>query len=184
MSNHDDTALREVLSAAEAVLAARENQMLTSEEWDALAHAVAAATQPIDGPNETFSVRESVLTRSVVPKRGTPYQHTCDQDVFEAVTHLIDELNGATFTYEEVRQTLAAIRSGPPYPYERDGISFGNRERLLPSKPRGYYREYTVRTPGERTRGARRIVCGGEPKAPEACWYSDDHYQSFRKILE
>lgn len=108
MSSADHANLLEVLHAAEAVLAARENQMLTSEEWDALAHAVAAATQPIDGPNETFSVQESVLTRSVMPKRGTPYQHTCDKDVFEAVAHAIDELNGATFTYEEVRQTLDA----------------------------------------------------------------------------
>jgi hypothetical protein len=110
MSSTDHDNLLEVLRAAEAVLAAREDQMLTSEEWDVLQHAVAAATQPVSGggPNETFSVRESVLTRSVVPKRGTPYQHTCDQDVFEAVAHAIDELNGATFTYEEVRQTLDA----------------------------------------------------------------------------
>src|SRR5262245_27860814 len=82
--------------------------MVTSEEWDALQHAVAEATQPIDGPSETFSVRESILTRSVVPKRGEPYQHTCDKDIFEAVAHAIDELHGTTFTYEEVRQTLDA----------------------------------------------------------------------------
>lgn len=84
----------------------------------------------------------------------------------------------------EARQTLANIRAGPPFPYERDGIAFGNREGLLPAKPRGYYREYTVRTPGEKTRGARRIICGGKATAPEACWYTDDHYQSFRKIVE
>ena len=84
----------------------------------------------------------------------------------------------------EARQTLANIRTGPPFPYERDGIAFGNREGLLPAKPRGYYREYTVRTPGEKTRGARRIICGGKATAPEACWYTDDHYQSFRKIVE
>lgn len=83
---------------------------------------------------------------------------------------------------KEARETLANIRSGPPFPYERDGIAFGNREGVLPAKPRGYYHEYTVRTPGERTRGARRIVCGGKPTAPDACWYSDDHYRSFRKI--
>lgn len=108
MSSADRVDLLDVLRAAEAVLAARENQMLTSEEWDALAHAVAAATQPIDGPNEVFSVRESVLTRSVLPKRGTPYQHTCDKDVFESVAHAIDELNRASFTYEEIRQALDA----------------------------------------------------------------------------
>ena len=85
---------------------------------------------------------------------------------------------------KEARAPLANIRSGPPFPYERDGIAFGNRERLLPAKPRDYYHEYTVRTPGDRTRGARRIVCGGKPTSPDACWYSDDHYSSFRRILE
>ena len=85
---------------------------------------------------------------------------------------------------KEARQTLANVRAGPPFPYERDGIAFGNREQLLPAKPRGYYREYTVRTPGERSRGARRIVCGGKPASPEACWYTDDHYSSFRRIIE
>ncbi|CAG1000538.1 Guanyl-specific ribonuclease Sa [Burkholderiales bacterium] len=84
----------------------------------------------------------------------------------------------------EARETLANIRRGPPFPYERDGVSFGNRERLLPSRPRGYYREYTVRTPGERTRGARRIVCGGASTAPDACWYTGDHYRSFARIVE
>jgi len=85
---------------------------------------------------------------------------------------------------KEARQTLANIRSGPPFPYERDGIVFGNREGLLPAMSRGYYREYTVKTPGESTRGARRVICGGKPKAPDACWYTDDHYRSFRKIVE
>ena len=110
MSNHDDAALREVLSAAEAVLAARENQMLTSEEWDALEHAVAAATQPPPSTprDETFTVTENILIRAVTPARGTPYQHTCDKDVFESVAHAIDELNGASFTYEEVRQSIEA----------------------------------------------------------------------------
>ncbi|MCI0364928.1 MAG: hypothetical protein L0219_13705 [Phycisphaerales bacterium] len=110
MSNHDDAALREVLRAAEAVLAARENQMLTSEEWDTLEHAVAAATQPppITPRDETFTVTENILIRAVTPARGTPYQHTCDNDVFESVAHAIDELNGASFTYEEIRQSIQA----------------------------------------------------------------------------
>ena len=84
----------------------------------------------------------------------------------------------------EARETLRLIDAGGPFPYRRDGIVFQNRERRLPEQPRGYYREYTVKTPGVRTRGARRIVCGGKPASPDACWYSDDHYQSFRKIVE
>lgn len=76
------------------------------------------------------------------------------------------------------------IRSNGPFAYAKDGAVFGNRERLLPAKRRGYYREYTVRTPGGRDRGARRIVCGGaRPAEPEACYYSDDHYASFRRIV-
>ena len=64
-----------------------------------------------------------------------------------------------------------------------DGIVFGNREKLLPARPRGSYREYTVKTPGQGGRGARRIVCGGKPPTqPEACFYTDDHYASFRRI--
>jgi ribonuclease T1 len=84
----------------------------------------------------------------------------------------------------EARDTLAAIRRGGPYAYDRDGIVFGNRERILPAEPRGHYHEYTVRTPGAKTRGARRIICGGPKQAPDACWYTDDHYQSFRRIRE
>ncbi len=79
----------------------------------------------------------------------------------------------------EARQTLALIRSGGPFPFPRDGIVFNNREGHLPKKERGYYREYTVPTPGARDRGARRIVAGrgGE------LYYSDDHYRSFRRII-
>jgi ribonuclease T1 len=84
---------------------------------------------------------------------------------------------------EQARQTEQLIRSGGPFPYAKDGTVFGNRERLLPREKRGYYREYTVKTPGSRDRGARRIVCGGEkPAAPDACYYTADHYASFRRI--
>ena len=82
----------------------------------------------------------------------------------------------------EARTTLARIRAGGPFPYERDGVVFGNRERLLPPASRGYYHEYTVPTSGVKSRGARRIVCGGRAAALAECYYSDDHYQSFRKI--
>lgn len=85
----------------------------------------------------------------------------------------------------EAQATERLIRAGGPFPYAKDGSVFGNRERLLPRKPRGFYREYTVKTPGARNRGARRIVCGGEqPKTPEACYYTDDHYASFRRIAQ
>lgn len=83
----------------------------------------------------------------------------------------------------QAQETHRLILSGGPFPYSKDGVVFGNRERLLPSKARGYYREYTVKTPGSRDRGARRIVCGGKPPTqPEACYYTDDHYASFKRI--
>ena len=85
----------------------------------------------------------------------------------------------------EARETLQLIFRGGPFPNRRDGITFNNFEQLLPRQPRGYYREYTVATPGLSHRGARRIVCGGEPPSrPVACYYSPDHYRSFRKIRE
>jgi ribonuclease T1 len=83
----------------------------------------------------------------------------------------------------EARTVYRAIQAGESFSRAKDGAVFGNREHLLAPKPRGYYREYTVPTPGARDRGARRIVCGGEPpKPPEACFYTGDHYASFRKI--
>jgi ribonuclease T1 len=86
---------------------------------------------------------------------------------------------------EQARQTEELIRRGGPFPYAKDGTVFGNRERLLPRHKRGYYREYTVKTPGSRDRGARRIVCGGEkPSAPDACYYTADHYSSFKRIAQ
>ena len=81
---------------------------------------------------------------------------------------------------KEARDTLVLIKKKGPYPYAKDGVVFGNREARLPKQRRGYYREFTVRTPGERTRGARRIVAG----APGEYWYSDDHYATFRRIRE
>ncbi|WP_298930074.1 ribonuclease [uncultured Ramlibacter sp.] len=82
------------------------------------------------------------------------------------------------------RDTYELIRQGGPFAYDKDGTVFGNREHLLPFEKRGYYREYTVKTPGSRDRGARRIVCGGPSRAPDACYYTADHYASFRKIVE
>jgi ribonuclease T1 len=85
----------------------------------------------------------------------------------------------------EGREVMALIEAGGPFPYRRDGIVFANFEKQLPERRGGYYREYTVPTPGVRHRGARRIVCGGrETRNPDACYYTADHYRSFRKIIE
>jgi ribonuclease T1 len=80
----------------------------------------------------------------------------------------------------EARTTIALIRKGGPFPYAKDGVVFGNREGILPRQVRGYYREYTVKTPGVRTRGARRIIWG---KGGEF-YYTDDHYNHFRRVHE
>lgn len=100
----------------------------------------------------------------------------------------------------EARETLELVRKGGPFPHDRDGVVFGNFEKLLPPKNRGYYREYTVRTPGVKHRGARRVVAGGcagaardksagadgrQPPAPcdaRELYYTEDHYKSFRRI--
>ncbi|AXG97833.1 ribonuclease domain-containing protein [Deinococcus wulumuqiensis] len=83
----------------------------------------------------------------------------------------------------EGQQMLTLIGKGGPFRYSKDGVTFGNREGLLPRQARGYYREYTVKTPGESDRGARRIVCGGQPVTSTAeCYYTADHYASFRRI--
>ena len=84
----------------------------------------------------------------------------------------------------EAIHTQRLIHAGGPFPHGKDGTVFGNREQLLPRRERGFYREYTVPTPGLNHRGARRIVCGGRPATqPEACYYTADHYASFRRIV-
>ena len=85
-----------------------------------------------------------------------------------------------SFLPPEAVSTLQAIERGGPFPYDRDGTVFQNRERRLPEQPHGYYREYTVVTPGSRDRGARRIVAGGQP--PEVYYYTEDHYRTFRPV--
>ena len=80
----------------------------------------------------------------------------------------------------EGRNTLTLIKKGGPYAYQRDGVGFGNFEKLLPARARGYYSEYTVSTPGTKTRGARRIIAGKDGEF----FYTDDHYKSFKRIRE
>lgn len=83
----------------------------------------------------------------------------------------------------QAQSTHRAILAGGPFPFPQDGVVFGNRERALPVQRRGFYHEYTVATPGVRNRGARRIVCAGAvPQRPLACYYTADHYASFRRI--
>ncbi|MGA8007978.1 MAG: ribonuclease domain-containing protein [Thiomonas sp.] len=84
----------------------------------------------------------------------------------------------------QARDMLRRIYQGGPFVGDKDGVVFGNYERLLPSKHRGFYREYTVLTPGAHNRGARRIVCGGAKHHPEVCYYTHDHYASFRRIAK
>ena len=85
----------------------------------------------------------------------------------------------------EARQTQRLILSGGPFAHAKDGVVFGNFERRLPRRERGFYREYTVATPGARDRGARRIVCGGrQATLPDACYYTADHYASFQLIAQ
>lgn len=84
----------------------------------------------------------------------------------------------------EAQQTMALIRQGGPFPYDKDGSIFGNYEGVLPKQKRGYYHEYTVKTPRARNRGARRIISGGEPKTSGEYYYTSDHYKTFRRIRD
>ena len=84
----------------------------------------------------------------------------------------------------EARVTLSLIRQGGPFPYEKDGVVFGNYERRLPVQRRGYYHEYTVPTPQNRSRGARRIITGGKPPDRAEYYYTGDHYATFQRIQE
>lgn len=91
-----------------------------------------------------------------------------------------DTARWPAFLPAEARDTLALIQAGGPFPYRQDGTTFQNREHRLPERERGYYREYTVDTPGAGDRGPRRIVAGGHP--PSEFFYTDDHYGSFRRF--
>ena len=113
-----------------------------------------------------------VLTNEAQAKETSPSQSTLE-------TVALAALPG------EARATHRLVLAGGPFPNQQDGIVFGNRERILPRTARGYYREYTVATPGARHRGARRLVCGGKPpQNPDVCYYTDDHYSSFKRVVE
>ena len=117
------------------------------------------------------------LAGSVLAASAVQAKEPVPETAFAGATVALAELPA------EALQTLRLILAGGPFPYRKDGSVFGNRERALPAHPRGYYHEYTVRTPGSRDRGARRIVCGGrQPAQPKTCYYTSDHYASFKRI--
>lgn len=105
----------------------------------------------------------------------------------DAATDRIGEISARRLPREAL-DTLQLIQSRGPFPFQKDGSVFQNREKRLPARTRGYYTEYTVRTPGSRDRGARRIVAGqgatADPATSGEYWYTDDHYESFRRIVD
>ncbi len=110
---------------------------------------------------------------------------SCTAFAREPAGRLPDDTIRATALPSEARRTLALIKQGGPFPYAKDGAVFGNYEGLLPKQPRGYYHEFTVKTPGSRNRGARRLVVGGKViTSSDEFYYTADHYASFRRILE
>jgi len=122
-------------------------------------------------PVATPSVTAPGTTATMAPPPNDP---ASDGDVAAPPTDHADGLP------PEAQATLRLIASHGPFPYDRDGVVFGNFEHRLPEQPRGYYHEYTVPTPGARNRGARRIITGGDP--PRNFYYTDDHYRTFRPI--
>jgi ribonuclease T1 len=114
-----------------------------------------------------FSVLALLLAANVLAKTGTS----------------LPEIN-VTNLPPAAQKTLALIRYGGPFPFGKDGVVFGNYEGLLPKQKRGYYHEFTVKTEGTRSRGARRIIVGGEPAVSKDLYYTDDHYATFKRIKE
>lgn len=135
-----------------------------------------AAATPVDLPTATAAQGDQ---QAAGPAAGQQEQAPGAQ-----ATEVPAEINGVpTILFAELpaeaHETIALIDAGGPFPFEQDGAVFENREGLLPSRPRGYYREYTVVTPGENDRGARRIVGGAEGEL----YYTDDHYDSFSYVV-
>lgn len=124
----------------------------------------------------------SLLAVAALPARAQPASPTSPAMLL-AQGPRIDSIAVANLP-SEARATLDLIKRGGPFPYSKDGTVFGNREGLLPRKPRDYYTEYTVKTPGAKDRGARRIVAGGDPKQSGEYYYTGDHYRSFMRIRE
>lgn len=120
------------------------------------------------------------MRRAVLPLLATLLLAALWLGTLQPVAAPVPPVTADAWLPREAVETLALIKAGGPFPYRRDGVTFENRERRLPAQPRGYYREYTVPTPGTRDRGARRIVAGGNP--PAVFYYTADHYRSFRRV--
>ena len=136
----------------------------------------------INNPKAARVVAAVVIAMLVITLAASLFG--CSADT-KAGSGAVDQESGLKYVAvadlpKEAQVTLKLIDQGGPYPYSRDGVVFGNLEKILPKRDRGYYHEYTVKTPGERDRGARRIVTG---KSDER-YYTDDHYASFRRIAE
>ncbi len=123
---------------------------------------------PTPRPRQTPKATPTRQTPKATPTRAGPTR------VDGLLVIYVDELP------REARDTLRLIERGGPFPFDKDGVTFQNREGILPSRPRGYYHEYTVITPGENDRGARRIVTGSRGEL----YYTDDHYDSFKRVLQ
>ena len=131
---------------------------------------------PIERSRSPLKVAVDIGSRGLLSSSGF-----CSSGFFSSGAFCFSESEiGKKQLPKEAVETIALIRKGGPFPHQRDGSTFGNRERMLPSRERGWYREYTVKTPGARDRGARRIVAGRDG----TLYYTDDHYRSFRRILE
>jgi ribonuclease T1 len=139
------------------------------------AQAGAPASNRSSVPVASSSDRESLETPPPLALPDAAYEGREQRMARDAVSPRYP-----VFLPKEAIATLRLIERGGPYPYRQDDGVFQNRERKLPMQPRGYYREYTVKTPGSRDRGARRVVAGGQP--PVEFFYTDDHYRSFRRF--
>jgi ribonuclease T1 len=139
------------------------------------AQAGVPASSRSSAPAPSSTDREALETPPPLARPDEAYEDREERTARDAASPRYPE-----FLPKEAIATLRLIERGGPYPYRQDDGVFQNRERKLPMQPRGYYREYTVKTPGSRDRGARRIVAGGRP--PVEFFYTDDHYRSFRRF--
>jgi predicted Zn-dependent protease len=186
-AGYDSAQMGEVMKVLKAAGGGRTPEFFsTHPDPDNRLERIAAALRDHPGGGETgeAAFRANVLERLGAPPAAAV---TGGDDEVAANTPLPKRAAGTTEPTiavsqlpDEARETLRLIAANGPFPFERDGIEFKNREGRLPYRPGGYYREYTVVTPGERTRGARRLITGANGER----YYSDDHYATFSRVVE